>query len=451
MPDSLTARDPRDLLSDLMDAARRAGADAADAVLFDSASLSLAQRLGRPERLERSESMDLGLRVFVGRRQAVVSSTDRRPAMLAELVERAVAMARAVPEDPFCGIADPDAVARGPFPDLDAEDPAEPAPELLIERAKAAEAAALAVAGVTNSEGAEAGWSRGGVWLAASNGFVGGYAVTRHSLSVSVIAGEGTAMEVDYDYSSTVYGEDLEDPEVLGRRAGERAVKALNPRKLSTRKVPVVYDPRAARSLVGHLAGAINGSAVARGTSFLKDRMGQRIFAPGIEVVDDPAVRRGLRSKPFDGEGIAPVRRRVIEDGVLTTWFLDLRSSRQLGLASTGHASRGTSSPPSPAPTNLYLAAGRRTPEEMIRGIEDGVYVTRLMGQGANGVTGDYSRGAAGFRIEKGEITHPVSEITVAGNLKEMFPAMEPATDLEFKTGMDAPTVLVDGMTVAGS
>ncbi|HZH27628.1 MAG TPA: TldD/PmbA family protein [Azospirillaceae bacterium] len=448
---SPTAGDPRELLSDLIRKACARGADAADAILFDSASLSLAQRLGQPERLERSESQDLGLRVLVGRRQAIVSSTDRRPATLDELVDRAVAMARTVPEDPFCGLADPDRIGTGPLPDLDSADPAEPPPDVLIARAKVAEAAAMAVQGVTNSEGAEASWSRSGVWLAASNGFVGGYTVTRHSLSVSVIAGQGTAMEVDYDFSSTVYGGDLDDPEALGRSAGERAVRALNPRKVPTRKVPVVFDPRVSRSLVGHLAGAVNGASIARGVSFLKDRMGQQVFAKGVDIVDDPFVRRGLRSKPFDAEGIRPSRRSIIQDGVLTTWFLDLRSSRQLGLESTGHASRGTSGPPSPAPTNLYLAAGRRSPAELMADIGDGFYVTKLMGHGVNGVTGDYSRGASGFWIENGRIAYPVSEVTIAGNLKDVFRNLEPASDLEFRYGMDAPTVRVEGLTVAGT
>jgi PmbA protein len=437
------------LLRDLIGKARAAGADAADAVLFDAASLSLSQRLGKPERLERSESGDLGLRVFVGRRQAIVSSTDRDPRALGELVERAVAMARSVPEDPFCGLADPDQLATE-LPDLDICDPEEPAAERLIEQCRIAEEAALAVPGVTNSEGAEAGWSRSTVAVAASNGFSGTYAISRRSLSVSVLAGAGTEMERDYDFSSKVYGADLDDPATIGRNAGERAVRRLGPRKVRTGKFPVIYDPRVSRGLLGHLSGAITGPAIARGTSFLKDRMGQRLFREGVAVIDDPHVRRGLRSKPFDGEGVAMRRRNVIDDGVLTTWLLDLRSARQLGLETTGHASRGTSSPPSPSPSNLYLAAGSRSPAELMADIGQGLYLTELMGMGVNGVTGDYSRGAAGFWIENGEIAYPVSELTIAGNLKEMFLAMEPANDLELRFGMDAPTVRIDGMTIAG-
>lgn len=439
-----------DFLDDLIGRARKAGADAADAVLVESVSMSLAQRLGQPERLERAESHDLGLRVFIGKRQAIVSSTDNAPAMLDELVERAIAMARSVPEDPYCGLADPDQLATE-VPDIDLCDPEEPAPDTLVERARAAEEAARAVEGVTNSEGAEADWGRSTIALAASNGFTGSYAVSRHSVSVSVLAGEGTHMERDYDYSSAVFGADLDDPAAVGRRAGERAVKRLNPRKVATAQLPVIYDPRVANSLIGHLASAINGAAIARGTSFLKDSMGKRILPTGVTVTDDPHRRRGLRSKPFDGEGVANRRLDIVADGVLTSWILDLRSARQLGLASTGHAARGTSSPPSPATTNLYLAPGTRSPEELIGEVARGFYVTELIGFGVNGVTGDYSRGASGFWIEDGALAYPVSEVTIAGNLKEMFLNLTPANDLIFRYGTDAPTVRVDGMTIAGT
>ena len=437
------------LLEDLIRKARASGADAADAVLFDSASVSLSQRLGKPERLERSESGDLGLRVFVGRRQAIVSSTDRSRQALDELVERAVAMARVVPEDPFAGLADPELLART-WPDLDTCDPDEPASELLIEQARAAEEAALAVDGVTNSEGADAGWSRSNIAIAASNGFAGGYAVSRRSLSVSVLAGTGTGMERDYEYDSKVYGSDLRAAAEIGREAGERAVRRLNPRKVKSQKVPVVYDPRVSRGMIGHLTGGISGPAVARGTSFLKDKLGQVIFPAAISIVDDPFVRRGLRSRPFDAEGVTVEKRTIIEEGRLTTWLLDLRSARQLGLKTTGHASRGTSGPPGPAPSNIYMAPGARSREDIIGEIKDGLYITELMGSGVNGVTGDYSRGASGFWIENGRLAYPVSELTVAGNLKDMFLNMEAASDLELRFGMDAPTLRIDGMTVAG-
>ena len=445
-----TDTDNLNLLSDLIAKARSAGADTADAVLVEGVSLSLARRLGKPERLERAEGADLGLRVFIGRRQAIVSSSDRSAEALDELVERAVAMARSVPEDPFCGLAEPDMLAAA-VPDLDILDTGEPAPETLADWAARAEDAARAVEGVTNSEGAEASWGRSTIAMAAGNGFGGTYSGSHHAISVSVLAGEGTAMERDYDFTSTVYAEDLRQPEEIGRAAGERTVRRLNPRKADSAQVPVVYDPRVARSLLGHLAGAVNGSAVARGTSFLKDKLGQAIFPASVTIVDDPLRRRGLRSKPFDGEGVATSLHNVVDGGVLSTWFLDLRSARQLEMATTGHASRGTSSPPSPSATNLYLEPGTVSPAELLGDIDSGFYVTELIGFGVNGVTGDYSRGASGFWIEKGVLAYPVSEVTVAGNLTHMFANITAADDLEFRYGTDAPTLRIDGMTVAGN
>jgi PmbA protein len=438
-----------DTLQDLVAAARKAGADAADAILVSNASLSIARRLGQIEQLERAEGFDLGLRVFVGQRQAIVSSTDPSPRGFAALAERAVAMARVVPEDPFAGLPDaPDGLVAV---DLDLADEAEPNAEALIARAAAAEDAALAVAGVTNSEGAEAGWGRYAIALAASNGFAGEYARTSHSISVTALAGQGTGMERDYDYSSTVHLSDLEDAAMLGRRAGEKAVARLNPRRPKTARVPVVYDPRVAASLLGHLAGAINGAAVARGTSFLRDRLGQRVMAAGLTLVDDPTRRRGLRSRPFDGEGMKGTRRAIVEDGVLTTWVLDWRSARQLGMTSTGHASRGTGGPPSPSTTNLWLEPGKVTPEALMADIREGLYATELIGMGVNGVTGDYSRGAAGFVIRDGALAEPVSEITIAGNVKDMLLELTPADDLQFRRGTDSPTVRVEGLTMAGA
>jgi PmbA protein len=439
-----------DLLQDLITRARRAGADAADAVLFEGVSLSHARRLGKTEKLERSEGQDLGLRVFIGRQQAIVSSTDRSPEALTELVERAVAMARTVPEDPFCGIADPAEIARQ-WPVLDMLDPEEPSAEILIKRARVAEEAALAVNGVTNSEGAEAGWGRSRIALAASNGFAGSYAGSSHGVSASVIGGSGTGMERDYDFASSIFATDLRDPAEVGKSAGERAVKRLGAKKMPTCRCSVAFDPRVARSFISHLLGAISGPAIARGTSFLKDRLGERIFPEAITIVDDPHRRRGLRSKPFDGEGMANHRRALVDKGVLTTWLLDLRSARQLGLHTTGHAARGTASPPGPAATNVWIEPGTISPKELIADIENGFYVTEMMGMGVNGVTGDYSRGAAGFWIDKGEITFPVSEMTVAGNLKDIFARLRAADDLEFKAGADSPTLRVDDLTVAGA
>lgn len=441
--------DSTDLLADLIARARRAGADAADAILVDGTSLSIAYRLGELEHLERAEGGDLGLRVFVGRRSAIVSSADRSRAALDALVERAVAMARTVPEDPYAGLAEPEQLATD-WPELDRFDPTEPTAEQMIERVKAAEDAARAVPGVTNSEGAEAGFSRTRVTLAASNGFVGSYRGSGNSLSASVIAGEGTGMETDYDFTTAVHDADLRAAEEVGRGAGERAVRRLNARKVSTQRVPVVLDPRVSRSILGHLSGAISGTAIARGTSFLLDKRGETIFDTGVTVVDDPHIRRGLRSKPFDAEGVANGRRTLIDRGVLQGWILDLRSGRQLGLPTTGNASRGTSGPPGPSATNLFMEPGAESPETMIAAIGSGLYVTQLMGSSVSLITGDYSRGASGFWIENGEIAYPVNEVTIAGNLKDMFRNITAANDLVRRYGIDAPTLRIDGMTVAG-
>jgi PmbA protein len=440
-----------DRLSDLIAKARKAGADAADAIYVNGISLSHAQRLGKIEKLERSEGSDLGLRVFVGKRQAIVSSSDMSPRALDALVERVVAMARTVPEDPYCGLADPEQIFRGPVADLEICDPYEPAPEVMIERASKAEDAARSVAGVTNSEGAEASWGQTRVALAATNGFAGSYGVSRQSLSVAVLAGEGTGMERDYEFSSAVFSEDLDDPIAVGQSAGERAVRRLNPRKVGTQKVPVIFDPRVSNGLLRHLAGAINGSAIARGTSFLKDSMGKRILPAALSVIDDPHRRRGMASKPFDAEGIANEPMALVENGVLKSWVLDLRSARQLGLKTDGRASRGTSGPPSPSTTNLYLPAGTVTRDAMLADIKTGFYINELMGFGVNSVTGDYSRGASGFWIENGALAFPVSEVTIAGNLKDMFLNMVPADDLEFRYAVNAPTLRIDGLTIAGN
>ncbi|EHM00218.1 putative protein PmbA [Acetobacteraceae bacterium AT-5844] len=437
-----------EMLDALVSAARAAGADAADAVLAAGTSLSVARRLGAIEHLERAEGFDLGLRVFVGQRQAIVSSTDPDRAGFAALAERAVAMARAVPEDRFSGL--PDFVPVPPRA-LDLDDPAEPTAEALLARAAEAEEAALGTPGVTNSNGAEAGFNRSRIAILSSNGFCGEYSRTSHSISISALAGQGTAMERDYDHSVAVHLADLEDAATLGRRAGERAVRRLNPTRPASRKLSVVYDPRVAGSLLGHLVGALNGSAIARGTSFLRDKMGQQVLAAGLTLRDDPLRVRGLRSRPFDGEGMPGEARALVENGILQSWVLDWRSARQLGLVSTGHASRGISSPPSPAPTNLWLEPGTLSPAALVADLDEAFYVTEMMGSSVNGITGDYSRGASGFMIRKGELAEAVSGVTIAGNLKDMFLNMTAADDLTFRRGTDAPTLRVDGMTLAGA
>ena len=448
MPDSHSA-DDRDRLSSLVAEAKKRGADAADAVLIRSTSISHTQRLGEIEKLERQESFDLGLRVFRGKKQAIVSSTDFSKDALSELVGRAIDMAGMVPDDPWAGLADPDQLAVD-IPDLDMVDSDEPQSAELIEMARACEDAARAVDGITNSDGAEASWGHSAVTLAATNGFAGNYARTDCGVGVSVIAGEGGGMETEYDFAHAVYRSDLEDAAAVGTRAGERTVARLGARRMPTCQVPVVFDPRVAGGLLGHLAGAITGPSIARGSSFLKNSLGEKIFSDGICVTDDPHRPRGQRSKPFDAEGVANRKRNLIEDGVLTTWLLDLASARQLGLETTGHAGRGPSGPPSPGPTNLYLEAGDVSPAELIGDIKSGFYITALMGMGVNGVTGDYSRGASGFWIENGEITFPVTEMTIAKNLKDMYRSLVPASDLEFRYGTNSPTVRLECMTVAG-
>jgi PmbA protein len=432
----------------LVEAARRAGADAADAVATRGVSLSVEVRDGQVEESERSESDRIGLRVFVGQRQAVVSTNDIATDAAA-FAERAVAMARVAPPDKFAGLADPGQLATT-FPDLDLIDPEMPSVDVLEARARSAEAAGLAVKGVTKSGGASASVGIGGMVLATSNGFSHAYLGSHHGISMQAIAGDGASMERDYDYTSAIHASDLDPPEKIGRSAGERAVKRLNPRKVATRKVPVVFDQRIAGSLIGHLTSAINGAAITRGTSFLKNKLGEKLFGERITIVDDPLRRRGLRSRPFDAEGVGGKTLKLIDDGRLTTWILDCATARELGMTTTGHAQRSVSSTPSPGATNLHLVAGKITPRDLIAAIDDGFYVTDLIGMGANTVTGDYSRGAAGFWIERGELSFPVSEVTIAGHLAEMFRTLTPADDLVFRYGTNSPTVRVDGLTIAG-
>src|ERR1700688_1255150 len=449
-------RAPASSLFDLTDRAERLvkaalsrGPDAADAVAVRSMSLSIEVRDGAVEESERAEGDDLGLRVLVGRRQAVVSTNDMAADGSAALAERAVAMARAAPEDKFAGLAD-DALLAHQFPDLDLIDPEMPTLEQLETIARAAEAAGLSVKGVAKSGGASASAGIGGMVLVTSHGFRGAYLGSRHGVSMTAIAGTATDMERDYDYSSALHAADLESPEKIGRTAGERTVERLNPRKVSTRKVPVVFDPRVSGTLVSHLANAANGASVARKTSFLRDKMGVKLFADSIRIIDDPLRKRGLRSHPFDGEGVAGKKLALVDDGVLLSWLLDCSTARELGLVTTGHAQRGTTSVPSPGASNLHLEAGKLSPEALIADIKDGFYVTDLIGMGVNMVTGDYSRGASGFWIENGQRTFAVSEVTIAGHLYDIFRTLTPANDLEFQYGVNAPTVRLEGLTVAG-
>lgn len=446
----LTTTEARDRAQALVERARRAGADAADAVYIADASESVAVRLGKLEDVERSESEHIGLRVFVGRRSASIGSSDLTDSALDELAARAVDMARAAPEDPYAGLAPEDMLLRAEPQDLALADAAEPGPQDLRALALAAEDAARAVPGVTNSEGAGASTGQAVVALVTSHGFSGGYIGTSRSLSASVIAGEGGAMQRDYCWRSTRHVADLPGAEWIGSQAGERAVARLNPGRVKSGPLPVVFDPRVGGSLIGHLVGAMSGAAIARRASFLLDRLEQQLFDSAIVLSDDPLRQRGLRSRPFDGEGLPTARRNLVEGGRLTGWLMESASARQLGLAPTGHAARGYSGAPGVSPSNLDLAPGTVTPAELIADIAEGVYVTELIGQGVNGVTGDYSRGASGFRIVQGEIAGPIAEFTIAGNLIDMFRALVPADDLEHYRAINVPTLRVDGMTVAG-
>ena len=446
----LTPEAAQDRAATLVDRARRAGSDAADAIYHGSSSESVQVRLGKLEDVERSESEAVDLRVFVGQRSASIGSSDMSDEALDELAARAVAMARAAPEDQYAGLAPEDLLARGGFPALDLADAEEPTPKALRALAEAAEDAARAVAGVSNSEGAGASAGHSVLALATSHGFTGGYCGTSRSLSASVIAGEGSGMQRDYGFRSARYASDLPSPEEIGRMAGDRAVARLDPGRLKSGALPVVFDPRVGGSLIGHLIGAMTGAAIARRASFLLDREDEVLFDPAVVIADNPLRPRGLRSHPFDGEGLPVAPRNLVEGGRITGWLMDCASARQLGRAPTGHASRGSGGAPGAGPSNVHLGAGTLTPSELMADIVDGVYVTELIGQGVNGVTGDYSRGASGFRIVNGELAGPVAEFTIAGNLIEMFAALVPANDLEWYRAINVPTLRIDGMMIAG-
>ncbi|WP_226017665.1 TldD/PmbA family protein [Novosphingobium sp. FKTRR1] len=446
----LTPAQAQDRCEALIARARRAGAEASDAVYIANSSESVAVRLGALEDVERSESEQVSLRVFAGGGSASIGSTDLGDEALDELAARAVAMARLAPPDAFAGLADAGLLLRGDVPDLDLDDGSDPAPADLRRLAQAAEDAARAVPGVTNSEGGGASSGRSVVALATSHGFGGGYSASNHGLSASVVAGEGGNMQRDYGWRSVRHAADLAAPEVIGLEAGTRAVRRLNPARVKSGTSTIVFDPRVGGTLVGHLLGAISGASIARRSSFLLDRDGAQIFDSSITIVDEPLRLRGLRSRPFDGEGLPTAPRALVENGRLTGWLMDSAAARQLGQAPTGHAGRGGSGAPHISAANVVLQPGAVAPEALMADIVDGIYVTELIGQGVNGVTGDYSRGASGFRIVRGEITEPVAEFTIAGNLIDMFAALVAADDLELQRGIDTPTLRIDRMSVAG-
>lgn len=446
----LSLEEAQSRAQDLVGAARTAGADAADAIYACNASTNVAVRLGALEDVDRSEGEEIGLRVFIGQRSASISASDMNPATLNTLVERCIAMAREAPEDPYAGLAPEDRLLHRRPPALDLTDAEEPEPVALRERALEAEDAARSVPGVTNSEGGGASSGRSQMALATSHGFAGAYAATSHSIWASVLAGEGSTMQRDHASHSARHLMDLDHAEAVGTRAGQRAVSRLNPVRIESGVMPVLFDPRIGSSLIGHLVSGIVGPAIARRSSFLLDMLGEAIFGEGVTIVDDPLRPRGLRSRPFDGEGLPVDRRALIDRGVLTGWLMESASARQLGLEPTGHASRGGSGAPGVSVTNVHMEPGEASPGDLMADVKRGLYVTELIGMGVNGVTGDYSRGAAGFLIENGAVAHAVSEITIAGNLKDMFRSLVPARDLHFRYAINVPTIRIDGMTVAG-
>jgi len=447
------SQSPQALCDALIQAAKTAGADGADAMAAAGSSLSIEVREGKLEHAERSEGTDLGLRVFVGQRQAQVSSSDHRPETITAMAERAVAMAREAPEDPYTGLADPGQLAKTwDLAALELCDPsAEPSPEALQQDALAAEAACQTVQGISQVQSASAGYGRHDIHLSTSTGFSGGYSRTGRSLSCVGIAGSGTGMERDHDGDSRTFQSDLRSADDIGRRAGERAISRLNARRPKTGSYPVLFDERVSSSLIGHLLSASNGAAIARGSSWLKDDLGQQVLPKNLSVIEDPHRARISGSRPFDGEGLATRQRSIVQDGILTGWTLDLASARKLGLESTGNAARGIGSVPSPSNWNVALTQGDQSRDDLIASMGTGLLVTSLIGSTINPNTGDYSRGASGFWVENGEIAYPVNECTIAGNLRDMLMRILPANDARTYLSRVVPSLLIEGMTLAGS
>jgi PmbA protein len=441
-----------ELTHDLLRAAADAGADAADAMAVQGTSVSIDVREGKLEQAERSEGIDIGLRVMIGQRQANVSASDTRAETFVEMAQRAVAMAREAPEDPNIGLAGADAVAKiWDAAALELADPApEPNPAELQDDALRSEAAALAVSGITQVQSSTAAYGARQIHLAASNGFSGGYGRTDRAISCVAIGGTGTGMERDYDGDMRLFQSDLRSPEDIGAVAAERALARLGATQPPTGTYPVLFDERISSSLIGHLLSAINGVAIARGASWLRDALGEAILPDHLSLIEDPHRIRIGGSRPFDGEGLPTQRRVIVEDGVLTGWTLDLATGRKLGMASTANAARGTSAPPSPSNWNIAMTQGEQSRADLIRDMGTGLLVTSMIGSTINPNTGDYSRGASGLWIENGEISHPVNECTIAGNLRDMLRRIQPANDARAHLSRVVPSLLIEGMTLAG-
>ena len=446
--------DDKDVMNILIDTALSSGASAADCVLSRSRGVSLTRRLGKDETIERYEDFDTGLRVFVGNKIASVSTNENSETAIKDVARRAVDMAKIAPQDDFSLIASQEILEEFPINEalsVDSYDKVEPNIDIIRDRAKEVEDTALSVKGITNSDGADASWGEGETLLMTSNGFFGCSKKSNHSVSVVVIAEKNGKMERDYDYSSKVFGEDLKTSKQIGLEAANKTLARMGATKPVTGKYPVIFDPRVSRSIASHFASAINGSAIARKTSFLKDMLNKQVANTSINIVDDPFLERGLGSRLFDAEGLGSRKYTLIKDGILQQWLLDLSSAKQLNLKPFGNAKRGISGPPSPGTSNFMILPGKITPENLIKGVSNGFYVTDMIGSSVSMITGDYSRGASGFWIKNGKLSMPITEATIAGNLKEMFMTLQPANDLDFSHSMNSPTLLIEGMTIAGN
>ena len=444
----------KDVMNILIDTALSNGATAADCVLSRSRGLSLTRRLGKDETLERYEDFDTGLRVFVGNKIASVSTNDNSEAAIRDVAKRAVDMAKIAPQDDFSLIASQETLNDFPIHNsisVDSYDEVEPSIDIIRDRAKEVEDSALSVKGITNSDGADASWGEGETLLMTSNGFFGSSKKSNHSVSVVVIAEKDGKMERDYDYSSKVFGKDLRNSNHIGIEAAKKTLARIGATKPLTGKYPVIFDPRVSRSIAGHFASAINGSAIARKTSFLKDMLNKQIANPAINIIDDPFLKRGLGSRLFDAEGLGSRKYTLIKDGILQQWLLDLSTAKQLNLKPSGNAKRGISGPPSPGTSNFMISPGDVTPDNLIKNVSEGFFVTDMIGSSVSMITGDYSRGASGFWIKNGELSIPITEATIAGNLKEMFMTLQPANDIDYSHSINSPTLLIEGMTIAGN
>ena len=444
----------KDVMNILIDTALSNGATAADCVLSRSRGLSLTRRLGKDETIERYEDFDTGLRVFVGNKIASVSTNDNSEAAIRDVAKRAVDMAKIAPQDDFSLIASQETLNDFPIHNsisVDSYDEVEPSIDIIRDRAKEVEDSALSVKGITNSDGADASWGEGETLLMTSNGFFGSSKKSNHSVSVVVIAEKNGKMERDYDYSSKVFGKDLRNSNHIGIEAAKKTLARIGATKPLTGKYPVIFDPRVSRSIAGHFASAINGSAIARKTSFLKDMLNKQIANPAINIIDNPFLKRGLGSRLFDAEGLGSKKYTLIKDGVLEQWLLDLSSAKQLNLKPSGNAKRGISGPPSPGTSNFMISPGDVTPDNLIKNVSEGFFVTDMIGSSVSMITGDYSRGASGFWIKNGELSIPITEATIAGNLKEMFMTLQPANDIDHSHSINSPTLLIEGMTIAGN